>query len=227
LRLVDAHPGGDLSDAPFGPCFSPCVSNNTFSDPSNFVKIIVTTTNSTAYTIIVDRTSSPLLLLQVNTPASGMLVSVDGANMTSDQSNELRLPVHYGPHEVYIQPQVPVSLGSTSVQLGLTNSFAAWNDGNTANPRWVSVDTDTVITATYRVAVESSFATAATAALILGIVALGITLNRRRHSSQTQQTSGTGTSLAPINTGSSLLPRNNGPGNSSVKDDEKSNQAYT
>src|SRR5437867_4279085 len=24
LRLVDAHPGGDLSDAPFGPCLAPC-----------------------------------------------------------------------------------------------------------------------------------------------------------------------------------------------------------
>src|SRR5437870_1425454 len=143
LRLIDAHPGGDLSDAPFGPCSSPCISNNTFSDPTNFVKIIVTATNSTAYTIIVDRTSSPLLLLQVNTPASGMLISIDGANLTSDRSNELRLPVHYGPHEVYIQSQIPLSLGSTTIQVGLTNSLAAWNDGSTANPRWVSVVTDT------------------------------------------------------------------------------------
>ena len=118
LRLIDAHPGGDLNDAAFGPCSSPCASNNTFSDYANFVKIIVTTTNSTAYTIIVDRTSSPLLLLQVNTPAPGMLISVDGANLTSDKSNELRLPVHYGPHEVYIQSQVPLSLGSTTIQVG-------------------------------------------------------------------------------------------------------------
>src|SRR5690242_7343205 len=80
LRLIDAHPGGDLNDAGFGPCSSPCTSNNTFSDPANFLKIIVTTTNSTAYTIVVDRTSSPLLLLQVDTPAPGMLVSIDGAN---------------------------------------------------------------------------------------------------------------------------------------------------
>src|SRR5207244_3051897 len=115
-------------------------------------------TNSTAYTIIVDRTSSPLLLLQVNTPAPGMLISIDGANLTSDKSNELRLPVHYGPHEVYIQSQIPLTLGSTTIQVGLTNSFAAWNDGSTANPRWVSVVTDTVITATYRVTVEPSFA---------------------------------------------------------------------
>jgi M6 family metalloprotease-like protein len=190
LRLIDAHPGGDLSDAPFGPCSSPCVSNNTFSDPSNFVKIIVTTTNSTAYTIIVDRTSSPLLLLQVNTPASGMLISVDGTNLTSDRSNELRLPVHYGPHEVYIQSQVPLSLGSTTIQVGLTNSFAAWNDGSTANPRWVSVITDTVITATYRVTVEPTFATAATAVILLGVVITGITLNRRRSRNKARGTTG-------------------------------------
>src|SRR5256712_13391592 len=129
LRLIDAHPGGDLRDAAFGPCSSPCASNNTFSDPSNFVKIIMTTTNSTAYTIILDRTSSPLLLLQVNTPSPGMLISVDGANLTSDKSNELRLPVHYGPHEVYIQSQVPLSLGSTTIQDGRRNAFAAWNYG--------------------------------------------------------------------------------------------------
>jgi M6 family metalloprotease-like protein len=197
LRLIDAHPGGDLSDAPFGPCSSPCVSNNTFSDPSNFVKIIVTTTNSTAYTIIVDRTSSPLLLLQVNTPASGMLISVDGTNLTSDRSNELRLPVHYGPHEVYIQSQVPLSLGSTTIQVGLTNSFAAWNDGSTANPRWVSVITDTVITATYRITVEPTFATAATAVIILGVVVTGITLNRRRSRNKAQSTTGAASTGSP------------------------------
>jgi M6 family metalloprotease-like protein len=197
LRLIDAHPGGDLSDAPFGPCSSPCVSNNTFSDPSNFVKVIVTTTNSTAYTIIVDRTSSPLLLLQVNTPASGMLISVDGTNLTSDRSNELRLPVHYGPHEVYIQSQVPLSLGSTTIQVGLTNSFAAWNDGSTANPRWVSVITDTVITATYRVTVEPTFATAATAVILLGVVVAGISLNRRRSRNKARGTIGADSTGSP------------------------------
>ena len=197
LRLIDAHPGGDLNDAPFGPCSSPCTSNNTFSDPSNFVKMIITTTNSTAYTIIVDRTSSPLLLLQINTPASGMLISVDGTNLTSDRSNELRLPVHYGPHQVQIQSQVPLSLGSTTIQIGLTNSFAAWNDGSTANPRWVSVITDTVITATYRVTVEPSFATAATAAILLAVVVTGITLNRRRSRNETQGTTGAGSTGSP------------------------------
>lgn len=190
LRLIDAHPGGDLSDAAFGPCSSPCVSNNTFSDPANFVKVIVTTTNSTTYTIIVDRTSSPLLLLQVNTPDPGMLVSVDGANLTSDTSNELRLPVHYGPHEVYVQTQVPVALGSTTIQVGLTNSFAAWSDGSTSNPRWVSVVADTTLTATYRVTVEPSFATAATAVILLTVIASAIALNRRRGRHKAQPPTG-------------------------------------
>src|SRR5256884_1168819 len=231
LRLIDAHPGGDLNDAEFGPCSSPCVSNNTFSDPVNFVKIIVTNTTSTAYTIIIDRTSSPLLLLQVNTPAPGMRISVDGANLTSDQSNELRLPVHYGPHQVYIQSQVPLSLGSTTIQVGLTNSFAAWNDGSTANPRWLSVITDTVITATYRVTVEPSFATAATAAILLAIVATGITLNRRRSRNKIQPATAPppfGPPSSPtVSAASQSLPRNNGLGKDAVKSDQEPNQADT
>lgn len=229
LRLIDAHPGGDLSDAAFGPCFSPCVSNNTFSDPSNFVKVIVTTTNSTTYTIIVDRTSSPLLLLQVNAPAPGMLISVDGANLTSDKSNELRLPVHYGPHEVYIQTQVPLSLGSTTIQVGLTNSFAAWNDGSTSNPRWVSVITDTVLIATYRVTVEPSFATAATAAILLTLVAIGIALNRRRSRHKTQPPAGFGPIGSPssptVTASFQSFPRNDSLGKEAVKSDQEPNQA--
>src|SRR2546428_3776718 len=229
LRLIDAHPGGDLSDAAFGPCSSPCTSNNTFSDSANFVKIIVTATNSTAYTIIVDRTSSPLLLLQVNAPAPGMLISVDGANLTSDKSNELRLPVHYGPHEVYIQSEVPLSLGSTTIQVGLTNSFAAWNDGSTANPRWVSVVSDTVITATYRITVEPSFATAATAAILLAIVATGITLNRRRSRNKIQPptpSAAIGPPSSPtLSASSQSLPGNDGLGKEAVKSDHEPNQA--
>src|SRR5881397_354301 len=231
LQLIDAHPGGDLSDAAFGPCSSPCVSNNTFSDSANFVKIIVTATNSTAYTIIVDRTSSPLLLLQVNTPAPGMLISIDGANLTSDRSNELRLPVHYGPHEVYIQSQIPLTLGSTTIQVGLTNSFAAWNDGSTANPRWVSVITDTVLTATYRLTVEPSFATAATAAILLTLVATGITLNRRRSRNKIQPATAPppfGPPSSPtVSAASQSLPRNNGLGKDAVKSDQEPNQAHT
>src|SRR5437870_6028282 len=180
VRLVDAHPGGDLSDAPFGPCNFPCVSNNTFWDQTNFVKVIVTTTTATSYSVLVDRTSAPRLLLQVNVPSQGVEITVDGGNWNSDSTNELRLPVRYGPHSISIQPQIPVSIGSTTIQLGLTDSFAAWNDGSTQNPRWVSVVKDTVLTASYRVVIEPSFATAITAATVLGVVVLAVTLHRRR-----------------------------------------------
>ncbi len=181
VRLIDAHPGGDLSDAPFGPCNTPCVSNNTFSDQANFVKVIVTTTGTNSYSVLVDRTSAPRLLLQVNTPSQGVEITVDGSNWTSDASNQLRLPVRYGPHSISIQPHIPVSIGSTTVQVGLTDSFASWDDGNTANPRWVSVVKDTVLTASYRVVIEPSFATAITAAAVLGVVILAVTIHRRRH----------------------------------------------
>ncbi len=184
--LVNAHPGSDLSSAPFGPCLSPCVSNNTFWDRANFVKVIVTTTSPTAYSITVDRTSAPPFLLQVDTPSPGVLVSVDGANATSDNTKQVRLTVRYGPHTVFVQPQIPVSLGSTSIQVGLANSFAAWDDGSTANPRPVSVVKDTVLTATYRITIEPSLATAATAVIILGVVAAALALNRRKHNRRVQ-----------------------------------------
>jgi M6 family metalloprotease-like protein len=226
LALVDAHPGGDLSDAGFGPCISPCVSNNTFSDPSSFVKIIVTSTNSTAYAIVVDRTSSPLLLLQVDTPSPGMTITVDGANSTSDGSNELRLPVHEGPHEIQVETQVPVSLGATSVQLGLSDTFAAWSDGNTANPRWVSVVKDTVLTATYRVVVEPGFATAVTASLILGVIVTGIEVNRRRDAKSSSigatHTAKISEPRANVAENAVLLPGNNGLGSNSVNGDQES-----
>jgi len=181
VRLIDSHPGGDFSDAPFGPCNAPCVSNNTFSDQANFVKVIVTTTGTTSYSVLVDRTSAPRLLLQVNTPSQGVEITVDGSNWTSDATNQLRLPVRYGPHSISIQPQIPVSIGSTTIQVGLTDSFASWNDGNTANPRWVSVVQDTVLTASYRVVIEPSFATAIAAAAVLGVVILAVTIHRRKH----------------------------------------------
>src|SRR5438445_4917443 len=179
--LLYAHPGADLSDAPFGPCSAPCVSNNTFSDQANFVKVIVTTTSTTSYSVLVDRTSAPRLLLQVNTPSQIIEITVDGANWTSDATNQLRLPVRYGPHSISIQPQIPVSIGSTTIQVGLRDNFASWDDGSTANPRWVSVVKDTVLTASYRVVIEPSFATAIAAATVLGVVILAVTIHRRRH----------------------------------------------
>ena len=181
VRLIDAHAGGDLSDAPFGPCNAPCASNNTFSDQANFVKVIVTTTSTTSYTVLVDRTNAPRLLLQINTPSQGVQITVDGGNWTSDAANQVRVVVRYGPHTIFVQPQIPISIGSTTIQLGLTNSFAAWDDGSTANPRAVSIVKDSILTASYRVIIEPSFATAITAATILGIVVLAVTLHRRRH----------------------------------------------
>src|SRR5437667_8727256 len=129
-----------------------------------------------------------------------------------------------------MQSQIPLSLGSTTVQVGLTNRFAAWNDGSTANPRWVAVVTDTVITATYRVTVEPSIATAATAAILLAVVATGIKLNRRRSKNKTQPT----TSSAPlgppnsqaVSNNSQSLPRNDGLGKDAVKGDHEPNQAH-
>ncbi len=180
VRLIDAHQGGDLSDAPFGPCGAPCVSNNTLSDQANYVKVIITTTSPTAYTVTVDRTSSPVLLLQVNTPSPGVLISVDGVNLTSDASKQLRLPVRYGPHTVFVQPQIPISVGSTTIQIGLTNAFASWDDGGTADPRGISVVRDTVLTAIYRITVAPSFSAAVTALIILSIIVVAVSFHRRK-----------------------------------------------
>ncbi len=227
VRLIDAHPGGDLSDAAFGPCGAPCVSNNTFWDQANFVKIIVTTTTPTAYTVSVDRTSSPPFLLQVNTPSAGVLVSVDGVNMTSDSSKQLRLTVRYGPHTVYVETSIPVSLGSTSVQIGLTNAFVGWDDGGTGNPRGISVVKDTVLTAVYRITVEPSFSVAATALLILTVVVAAVTVHRhRRRPVQpvvpqivSPEPSPPKSSPASLETG--LLPRNDSLSSDTVEQNQK------
>src|SRR6266705_4934290 len=227
VRLIDAHPGGDLSDAPFGPCNFPCVSNNTFWDQANFVKVIVTTTTATSYSVLVDRTSAPRLLLQINTPSQGVEITIDGANWTSDATNQLRLPVRYGPHKVFIQPQIPVAVGSTTIQLGLTDSFVAWDDGNTMNPRWVSVITDSVLSASYRVVIDPSFATAITAATILGVVVLAVTLHRRHHAvgkavaSPLPSSVGPGVTQPQIPLLQGSLPRDNGLSGESVQGDSE------
>jgi M6 family metalloprotease-like protein len=232
VRLIDAHPGGDLSDAPFGPCNAPCVSNNTFWDQGNFVKVIVTTTTPIAYSILVDRTAAPPLLLQVNAPSQGIQITVDGANLTSDPTKQVRVPVRYGPHQISIQSQIPVSLGPTSIQIGLTDSFASWDDGNTANPRWVSVLKDTVLTASYRIIIEPSFATAVTAAAILGTVVLAATIHRRRRSinPNTPAPTGPSTGLITVSAQSSSaasphssLPRNDSLPGVTVNRDDKPN----
>lgn len=226
--LVNAHPGSDLSNAPFGPCLSPCASNNTFWDRTNFVKVIVTTTSPTAYSITVDRTSAPPFLLQVNTPSPGVLVSIDGSNMPSDNTRQVRVTVRYGPHTVFVQPQIPVSLGPTSIQVGLTNSFAAWDDGTTANPRSVPVVKDTVLTATYRIMIEPSLATATTAVIILGVVTTALALNRRRHQRKVQDTLQTPPPpLPPVNvpSGATLLPGDHGLPGDTIKGDQEPPQA--
>src|SRR2546426_65691 len=184
VKLIDAHLGGDLSDAPFGPCFAPCVSENSFSDQPNYVKVIVTTTTPTAYNVTIDRTNSPVLLLQVNTPASGILVSIDGVNTTTDSSRQVRTIVHYGPHTVYVQPQIPVIIGSTTVTVGLANSFSSWDDGNSQNPRGFSIITDTVITATYRITPLPSGEVAIGALGILAVAAVALILHRRKKHSK-------------------------------------------
>ncbi|HLE65239.1 MAG TPA: hypothetical protein VI816_03825, partial [Candidatus Bathyarchaeia archaeon] len=227
VRLIDAHPGGDLNNAAFGPCGAPCVSNNTFWDQTNYVKIIVTTTTPTAYTVSVDRTSSPPFLLQVNTPSAGVLVSVDGVNMTSDSSKQLRLTVRYGPHTVYVDTRIPVSLGSTSVQVGLTNAFVGWDDGETGNPRGLSIVKDTVLTAVYRITVEPSFSVAATALLVLTIVVVAVTVHRHRSRPvqpvvpQTVSSEPSPSQSSPISAETGLLPRNDSLSSDTVEEDQE------
>ncbi len=179
IRVIDAHPGGSLNDAAFGPCVAPCASNNTFSDPANFVKVIITATTPTAYTVNVDRTGSPPFLLEINTPSNGVLISIDGINMMSDSSGQLRLTVRYGPHTVYVEARIPVSLGSTSVPVGLSNVFAGWDDGVISNPRGVSVVADTILTAIYRITIEPSLTLAVVAVGFLTIAVVAAAIHRQ------------------------------------------------
>ncbi len=107
-------------------------------------------------------------------------VSVDGVNSTTDSSKEVRIPVRYGPHTVFVQPRIPISIGSTTVQVGLTNAFSSWDDGGTSDPRGLTVTRDIVITAIYRISAEPSAALAIVAVVFLSVVAAGATLHRRK-----------------------------------------------
>jgi len=222
VRLIDAHPGGSLNDAPFGPCGLPCVSNNTFWDQSNYVKIIVTTTTPTAYTISVDRTDSPPFLLQINTPSEGVLVSVDGVNMTTDSSKQLRLTVRYGPHTVFFEARIPLSIGSTSVQVGLANTFVGWDDGGSGNPRGMSIVRDTVLTAVYRITVEPSLTLAVVAVIALTVLVAAVAIHRHvaRKTPEIPAVAPSGDTAPTVPSGtppeSSSLPRNGGPSGDTV-----------
>ena len=182
VRLIDAHAGGGLDDAPFGPCLSPCVSQNTFSDQANYVKVIITSTSSTAYSITIDRTAAPSMLLQITiSPVSaGASIAIDGVNTTSDSTGQVRLSVRYGPHTLYVQPSIPIMVGSTTVTIGLTNGFATWDDGTTANPRGISVVRDTILTAIYHVTVEPSITLAIVGLLILVVIVGAVTLHHHK-----------------------------------------------
>ncbi len=230
VRLIDAHPGGDLNDAPFGPCGGPCTSNNTFWDQTNYVKIIVTTTTPTDYTVSVDRTGSPPFLLQVNTPSPRVLVSIDGINMTSDASSEVRTTVRYGPHTIFVEARIPISLGSTTIQIGLTNAFAGWDDGGSGNPRGISVTRDMVLTALYRVTVEPSFTAAVVALVILAGVMLAATLYRRRTEPPKPTLSPPPSTQPRIErtseaSAAALLPGNDGLPGETVSNDEKADSS--
>jgi hypothetical protein len=140
--------------------------------------------------------------------------------------------VRYGPHKLFIRTQIPVSIGSTTIQLGLTDSFATWSDGNTMNPRWFSVITDSVLTASYRVVIEPSFATAITAATILGVVVLAVMLHRRHRIAGKSSVSPTDSAPRPsvaqpesIQSPKGLLPGDNGFSGVAVKSDGEAKSA--
>src|SRR5437879_11590578 len=122
-----------------------------------------------------------LLLLIITSPVStGVLVSIDVVNNTSDSTGQVRMPVRYGPHTIYVQSRFPLTVGSATVTVGLANAFASWDDGATTNPRGVSVVKDTFLTAIYRVTVEPSIPTTLVAFGIFGVILISVLLHRLR-----------------------------------------------
>ena len=63
--------------------------------------------------------------------------------------------------------------------MGLTNSFSAWDDGGTANPRGLTVTADIVVTAIYRISAQPSWLLALLAVGVLSVVILGIAFHRK------------------------------------------------
>ncbi|MEM4976833.1 MAG: NEW3 domain-containing protein, partial [Desulfurococcaceae archaeon] len=75
-----------------------------------------------------------------STAISGVTVKVDGASYTTDSSGRVSLSVSSGSHAVEVVSPYSPSSGTRYV-------FTQWSDGSTANPRTISVTTDTVLTA--------------------------------------------------------------------------------
>ncbi len=112
-------------------------------------------------------------LLTVATPSAGMLVTVDGQTWTTDASGQVSVWVDDGPHTVLVQSTQPSAWGF------VTGTFASWADGNTSNPLAIQISNDTVLTATYRTSVQTSFYALAVGLGVFSFVTTVALLRRR------------------------------------------------
>jgi M6 family metalloprotease-like protein len=80
----------------------------------------------------------------IQAPYSGLTVSFAGKSYTTDSTGTVRIQnVTAGQYTVQIQSSITVSEGTR-------RGFVRWSDGNTANPRTLTITTDATLKAEYR-----------------------------------------------------------------------------
>jgi hypothetical protein len=132
------------------------------------------TSGSLTHSVVVAYHQAGRYLLTVATRSAGMLVTIDGQTWTTDASGQVSVWVDDGPHTVLVQSAQPSAWGL------VTGTFAGWGDGNTNNPLAIQISNDTVLTATYRTTVQTSFYALTAGLTVLSLVTTVALLRRRK-----------------------------------------------
>ncbi len=92
---------------------------------------------------------------------------------------------------------IPITIGPVYLPIGIANTFAVWGDGNTDNPRTVSISQDTVLTPTYRTSIQTSLYEVTIGTIAFFLLPL-IALHHKRKRTQSQKTDGSRASATEV-----------------------------
>ncbi len=160
------------------------------------------------YNVTVTGTSGPLthsatinyssslprtFLLKVYTPSPGVMVMIDGQIWISNASKLVSLQVENGTHTILVQSTIPITIGPVHLPTGMADTFAVWDDGNTDNPRTVSISQDTTLTPAYRTSVQTSLYEVAIGTIAFFLLP-AIALHQKRKTKRLQNTDRSGAS---------------------------------
>ena len=138
VRVVDSTPlTKTLNDAPLK-------VGGIFENKSAHIAVEVLSASNSSYKVLIDRTGQALgAYLTVYMPYEDIQVKIDGANLTTDVKNRIQRLVRTGSHVVEVPNTVYTSETSRAV-------FEGWMDGDTTNPRTLTVSENSTLAANYK-----------------------------------------------------------------------------